>query len=76
VVAVRSNRAPVRGQWKLFLDHRYAFAGEVHPLELYNLADDPREQVNRLDDPAAGPVVEFLVEQARAAAGDEGRTRN
>ncbi|QDU37391.1 Arylsulfatase precursor [Maioricimonas rarisocia] len=73
VVAVRSNGAPVPGKWKLFLDHRYAFEGELHPLELYNLADDPREMTNRLDDPAARPVVEFLLEQARAVAGGGSR---
>ena len=34
VVAVRSNAAPIPGQWKLFLDYRFAYNGELHPIEL------------------------------------------
>ena len=75
VVAVRSNAAPIAGEWKLFLDHRFAFKGEIHPFELYNLADDRMEAKNRLDDPKCKPVVDFLIEQAKAAAGDDGATR-
>jgi arylsulfatase A-like enzyme len=41
-VAVRSNATPIPGQWKLLLDHRYAFHGEIHPQELYDLAEDLR----------------------------------
>lgn len=74
-VAVRSNAAPVPGQWKLFLDHRYAFQGEVHPQELYNLADDPQEARNRLTDDAAKPALDFLIAEARKAAGDNGHSR-
>ena len=28
VVAVRSNATPIPGQWKLFLDHRFAYNGD------------------------------------------------
>lgn len=75
VVAVRSNAAPMPGEWKLFLDHRFAFKGEIHPMELYNLAEDRMEARNRLDDPECKPVLDFLIEQARLAAGDDGSTR-
>lgn len=75
VLAVRSNAAPVPGKWKLFLDHRYAFAQEAHPLELYNLADDPMEANNRLGEVGLEPVVEFLVSEAMAMAGDDGSSR-
>jgi arylsulfatase A-like enzyme len=74
-VAVRSNAAPIPGQWKLLLDHRYAFHGEIHPQELYDLAEDLQETHNRIDDPAAKPALDFLVQQAREAAGDDGFTR-
>jgi arylsulfatase A len=75
VVAVRSNAAPIAGQWKLFLDHRFAYEGELHPTALYNLARDQREQTNLLDDPAAKPALEFLLAEARKAKGDDGHTR-
>jgi arylsulfatase A len=74
-VAVRSNATPLAGQWKLFLDHRYAFAGEIHPQELYNLADDPLESQNLIDEPAAEPAKQFLIERAKLAAGDAGSSR-
>ncbi|NNC89359.1 MAG: arylsulfatase [Akkermansiaceae bacterium] len=75
VVAVRSNAAPVPGEWKLFLDHRFAFKGELHPFALYDLAEDRMETTDRLGDPKAKPALEFLLKEARAAAGDDGRTR-
>jgi arylsulfatase A-like enzyme len=74
-VAVRSNATPIPGQWKLLLDHRFALRGEIHPQELYNLADELEETNNRLADPAAKPALDFLIQQARAAAGDDGFTR-
>jgi hypothetical protein len=74
-VAVRSNATPLAGQWKLFLDHRYAWQQELFPQELYNLTDDLMESENLLDDPEYSRVVEFLLEQARTAEGDEGYTR-
>lgn len=75
VVAVRSNAAPIEGQWKLFLDHRFAFNGELHPIELYNLAIDQREQNNLLSDPKAKPALDFLLAEAKKAKGDKGHTR-
>jgi arylsulfatase A len=74
-VAVRSNITPLAGQWKLFLDHRYAYKQEVHPQELYNLAVDPLEQENLLQDPQAKPALDYLIAQAIRAAGDDGFTR-
>ena len=74
-VAVRSNTTPLVGQWKLFLDHRYAFKQEIHPQELYNLAMDPLEQENLLQDPQAKPALDYLIAQAIRAAGDDGFTR-
>ncbi|MEZ5300358.1 MAG: sulfatase-like hydrolase/transferase [Verrucomicrobiales bacterium] len=62
-------------KWKLFLDHRFATAGEIRPQELYNLADDPMEKQNRLADPAAKPALDFLIAEARRAAGDGGASR-
>jgi hypothetical protein len=74
-VAVRSNATPLTGQWKLFLDHRYAWQQELFPQELYNLSNDLMESENLLEDPKYIGVVEFLLEQARTAAGNEGHTR-
>ncbi len=74
-VAVRSNAAPLTGQWKLFLDHRYAWQQELFPQELYNLSNDLMESENLLEDSKYIGVVEFLLEQARTAAGNEGHTR-
>ncbi len=74
-VAVRSNATPLPGRWKLFLDHRFAFHGELHPQELYNLAADPREETNLLHKPQAKPALDFLMRAAERAKGDGGRTR-
>jgi hypothetical protein len=63
------------GQWKLFLDHRFAFEQEVHPQELYNLTNDPLEQKNLIHDPQAKVALDYLIAQARRAAGDDGFTR-
>ena len=63
------------GQWKLFLDHRFALEGELHPTELYNLETDQFEQKNLLDDPAAKPALDFLLKEATKARGDNGSTR-
>lgn len=75
-VAVRSNSTPLPGQWKLFLDHRYAFSGELRPQALYNLADDLQEQHDLLKTPQAAPALRYLLEQARRAAGDDGHSRS
>lgn len=75
-VAVRSNAAPIEGQWKLLLDHRFAFSGELHPQALYNLANDLQEERDLLRDPAAAPALEFLLNEAKKAAGDDGHSAN
>ena len=74
-VAVRSNAAPLPGKWKLFLDHHFAFHQKANPMELYNLADDPKEEKNRVEEAALKPVIDFLVEQAMNIAGDGGHSR-
>lgn len=74
-VAIRSERLPVPGQWKLLLNHRYAIDGVIEPQELYELQDDPLEQQNRLQDPAVRAVIDVLVRQAASAAGDNGQSR-
>jgi arylsulfatase A len=50
----------VRGQWKLFFDAGLLRRGEVHPIELYDLASDPREARNRIDDPSLAELVAHL----------------
>ncbi|MCA9193265.1 MAG: arylsulfatase [Planctomycetales bacterium] len=75
-VAVRSDSAPMTGAWKLMLDHRYAFAGEINPRELYDLSTDQQEQRNRITDPTARPALDFLMEIARRAAGEHGHSRS
>ena len=74
-VAVRSNAAPLPGKWKLFLDHHFAFHQKLNPKELYNLDDDQMEATNLLANPRYQTVVDFLLEQALLAAGDDGSTR-
>ncbi len=75
VVAVRSNASPLKGQWKLFLDHRFALEGELHPTALYNLETDQFEQKNLLNDPGSKPALDFLLGEAAKARGDDGSTR-
>ena len=74
-VAVRSNAAPLPGKWKLFLDHHFAYDQELIPKELYNVADDQMEATSLINNPEYAPIVDFLLEQARLAAGDDGSTR-
>ncbi|GIW98870.1 MAG: arylsulfatase [Pirellulaceae bacterium] len=74
-VAVRSNATPIPGQWKLLLDHRYAYQGELHAQELYELSRDLQETNNLVHDPAAAPALDFLLQAARQAAGDQGHSR-
>ena len=56
----------VDGKWKLFFDASLLRAGEANPNELYNLATDPMERVNLIDDANWQPLVEFMT--ARAVA--------
>ena len=75
VVAVRTNAAPIEGQWKLFLDHRYAFNSQLHPTALYDLSKDPQETNNLLGNPKVKPILDHLLELAREAAGEAGSSR-
>jgi len=73
-VAIHSRACPIPGKWKLFLDHRYAYEEQIHPMELYELQSDRKETNNLLDDKHQ-KVIDFLIEQAKLAAGDNGSTR-
>jgi len=75
VVAVRSNNGPLDGHWKLFLDHRYAFEGQLHPTALYNLKTDPLESKNLLKTREAKPALDYLLRLAKQAAGEAGSSR-
>lgn len=66
---------PQAGSWKLFLDHRFAYNGQLHPQELYFLTNDPKEERNRLNDLRARLAQKHLLSCAEAARGDDGRTR-
>ncbi|OUV12250.1 MAG: hypothetical protein CBC46_08985 [Verrucomicrobiaceae bacterium TMED86] len=74
-VAIRSNGAPQPGQWKLFLDHTFAWEQKLQPKELYNLASDPMEKENLLKDPKHQKALTFLLDQAKKAMGDQGSSR-
>lgn len=74
-IAVRSNAAPIPGEWKLFLDHEYAWSKKLNPMELYNLSDDRKEENNVIDNPEFKPVLDFLLDCAKKAGGDNGSTR-
>ena len=74
-VAIRSNAGPKPGKWKLFLDDTYAWEQKFNPKELYNLATDPMEQNNLLDNDEYKDVLSFLLDQAKQAMGDKGSTR-
>ena len=74
-VAIRSNAGPKPGKWKLFLDDTYAWEQKFNPKELYNLATDPMEQDNILNNEDYKDVLSFLLDQAKQAMGDKGSTR-
>ena len=52
------------GQWKLFLDAGLLRQGTANPVELFDLASDPREETNRIDEDRLKPLVKFLKRQA------------
>jgi len=54
----------VNGKWKMFFDATLLREGKARPVELFNLADDPREKTNRLKDEDLRSLVKHLVEQA------------
>jgi arylsulfatase A len=73
-VAIHSHAGPVPGKWKLFFDHTYAFEQKFAPKELYELRSDQKEQNNLLDAEHM-KIIDYLIEQARLASGDDGSTR-
>ena len=52
------------GKWKLFFDADLLRRGRVNPTELYDLATDPQERNNRIDEEALAPLVGHLAHQA------------
>ena len=60
----RVGETVVAGQWKLFFDASLLRAGEAKPYELFNLAEDPREQSNLISDPGLTPLIERMAELA------------
>ena len=60
----RIDETVVPGQWKLFFDSALLRAGEAKAYELFNLAQDPREQSNLISTPGLKPLVEHMTELA------------
>ena len=60
----RVDGTAVAGQWKLFFDASLLRAGEAKAYELFNLAEDPREQSNLISTPGLKPLVEHMTELA------------
>jgi hypothetical protein len=52
------------GKWKLFFDASLLRRGRANPIELYDLAADPQERDNRIDEEAVAPLVGYLAQQA------------
>jgi arylsulfatase A len=52
------------GKWKLFFNADLLRQGRVTPIELYNLAIDPQEQHNRIDESELKPLQQYLARQA------------
>ena len=52
------------GKWKLFFDARLFRAGETQTVELFELATDPLEETDRLQEPQLAKLVEYLVKVA------------
>ncbi len=55
---------PFAGQWKLFFDASLLRAGEINPVELYDLATDSREANNRVSETELQPLVAHLSQVA------------
>jgi hypothetical protein len=58
------NGQAVSGKWKILLDASLVRAGQAQPVELYDLGSDPREQENRINEPALQELVDHLASQA------------
>ncbi len=69
VVAMRLDSPEVdgktfTGQWKIFFNAKLLREGKAEPYELFNLADDQWEKINRIDDTDLKPLVAHLGQQA------------
>lgn len=60
----RVDGTVVPGQWKLFFDASLLRAGEAKAYELFNLAEDPREESNLISTPGLKPLVGHMTEMA------------
>ncbi len=58
----RVDGTVVPGQWKLFFDASLLRAGEAKAYELFNLAEDPREESNLISTPGLKPLVDQMTE--------------
>jgi arylsulfatase A-like enzyme len=57
----------VSGQWKLFIDHHLLMGDEqVNVKELYELASDPQEKSNRINDPQLQELVQHMAHEVRS----------
>ncbi len=52
------------GQWKIFFNAKLLREGIAEPYELFDLADDQWEKINRINDTDLQPLVTYLKEQA------------
>jgi hypothetical protein len=59
---VGGKRVP--GKWKMFFDASLLRSGTARPTALFDLASDPKEEKNRLNDPSLKPLVKRLVSTA------------
>jgi arylsulfatase A len=53
-----------KGKWKIFFDASLLRSGTARPTALFDLATDPKEEKNRLNDPSLKPLVKRLVSTA------------
>lgn len=54
----------VEGNWKIFFTGDLIRFGKPKAVELYDLATDPKEEVNRIEEKGLEPLVQHLVAQA------------
>jgi hypothetical protein len=54
----------IKGQWKIFFDASLLRKAKANPIELYDLATDPMEANNRLEDPELKPLIKKLISTA------------